>query len=504
MDEIVGNNILIVTSNSTEKNELEMRLKERGVNLKKMYRSLSSRLKVGVLDGYPVVLLCADRGSFKDDSVGVLLPKVLPYLRPKLALLAGFSYGRRESIQLHDVAISREVVSLVDFKAGSQGLDFRSFPRIVSSIAQEELDTLIADMLAHLTTIFNKLGLKSKLHIGSALSGEVMAENEEFLTSLFAEFPGSLGGDMEGHPFAAHCSAQGCPWLIAKSPSDFGGGTIGTGNGQAYSAKVSAISTVEMASAYAKLKKLSCPESIVSALEASPGEPLECLVMPDETGIHANSDYPASIRKFVTMLALPQAYNRDFQDHLVGLVKEIAENATKHERSTTVYLRGSADQMIVEYDGQPFDIVEKFREMRVGGGGKGEFDSFNQLYTSDNPIAKIEWEHSSGKNRVMFKFLYTGSDLRRNFFCSLYLNVDEIREYAYGFEPSFSELSGCETVWLNAENTLVSLSDWYLLLQLVRKIPKTVNAIKVHGCPGRLVAKFREHFSQFDPRLEFI
>jgi hypothetical protein len=138
------------------------------------------------------------------------------------------------------------------------------------------------------------------------------------------------------------------------------------------------------------------------------------------------------------MLVLSQPYDEAFKEHLVGLVKEIAENAANHERSTTVYLRGGADQMIVEYDGKPFDIVEKFGTMRVSGGGKEEFDSFNQLYASDNPIVTITWEYSGGKNRVMFKFLGVNSDLRRNFFCSLYLDVDEILDYAFAAEPSFS------------------------------------------------------------------
>jgi hypothetical protein len=60
---------------------------------------------VGVLDGYPVVLLSADRGSFKEESVGVLLPKILPYLRPKLALLAGFSYGG--AVKVHPSSLDR-------------------------------------------------------------------------------------------------------------------------------------------------------------------------------------------------------------------------------------------------------------------------------------------------------------------------------------------------------------------------------------------------------------
>lgn len=504
MDQIAGNNILIVTSNSTEKDAVETRLKERGVQLKKIYQSLSSRLKVGVLDGYPIVLLCADRGSFKGESVGVLLPKILPYLRPKLALLSGFSYGRRDSIKLHDVAISRDVVSLVDFRAGHQGLNFRSFPRIASSIEQQELGTLVAAMSAHLATILSSLDLKSELFIGSTLSGEVMAESEQFLTPLFAEFPDSLTGDMEGQPFATHCSAQGYPWLIVKSPSDFGAGTAGTSNGQAYSAKMSAISAIEMACTYTRLQKLTCPESILSALNASPGEPVECLVMPNKATVYANSDYAARIRKFATMLALPQTYHGDFHEHLVGLVKEIAENAAKHERSTDVYLRGSANQMIVEYDGKPFNIVEEFKKMPVGGGGKEEFDSFNGLYAEKNPIVAIEWEHSGGRNRVMFKFLNPGSDLRKNFLCSLCLDADEIHDYTFGFTHSFSELSGCETVWLNIETSVISHSDWYLLLQLVRKIPKTVKFIKVRGCPSRLLAKFRESFGQSDPRLEFL
>jgi nucleoside phosphorylase len=503
MNEITGNNILFVTSNSLEKYAVEAMLKERGVNLKRIYDSLSSRIKVGILDGYPVVLLCADRGGHKPDSVGVLLPKILPYLRPKLAILAGFSYGRRDSVNLHDVVVSRDVISLVDFKASNQGLNFRSFPQIGSPIQIDDLNDVVNNARPKIVEIVKELGLKLELRVGSMLSGEVMAEGEDFVGPLFANFSDSLSGDMEAQPFAAHCSGQNIPWLAVKSPSDYGGGTGGTINAQAYSAKMSAISSIEIGKNYVKKMKLVCPEDVLSALNAALVEPVKCLVMPGENDILTNSEYASSIAKFVTMLALPQTYDKNFQDHLIGLIKEIAENAAKHERSSEVYLRGSADGVSVEYDGKPFNLIEKFAAMKSVGGGKGELDSFVQSYCGDDALANIEWVYADGKNKVVFKFLKLGADLRRNFVCSMCLDVDEIRQYAYGLDVSFSELAQCDTVWLSTENTFVSLSDWFLLLQLARKIPKTVNYIKVRGCPDRLVAGFRERL-QADPRIEFV
>jgi hypothetical protein len=130
---------------------------------------------------------------------------------------------------------------------------------------------------------------------------------------------------------------------------------------------------------------------------------MECLAMLGETGVFANSDYPASIRRFVTMLVLSQPYDEAFKEHLVGLVKEIAENAANHERSTTVSAgRCGSDDCRVRR--KALRYCRKIRDDARQRCGKEEFDSFNQLYASDNPIVTITWEYSGGKNRVMFKF----------------------------------------------------------------------------------------------------
>jgi hypothetical protein len=54
-----------------------MQLKERGVNLKKIHQSLSKRVKVGFLDGYPVVLLAQIAAPTKMNPV-FCCPKYYP------------------------------------------------------------------------------------------------------------------------------------------------------------------------------------------------------------------------------------------------------------------------------------------------------------------------------------------------------------------------------------------------------------------------------------------
>lgn len=504
MDEIIGNNILLITSNDLEKTALQEALREQSVNLSKTHQALSSRLKVGVLNGYPIMLLSAERGSFKADSVGVLLPEILLGLKPQLVILAGFSYGKRDSVNLHDVVVSREIVSLVDFKGTNEGIDFRSFPRLSSLVAPELVGSLIKETSASIASVLRKIGLKSELRVGPIVSGEILAEGEAFAERLFAKLPDILGGDMEGQSVATHCAKRNIPWLILKSPSDFGGGTGGTTNGQTYSAKMSAVTAIEFAKAYVPLKKLHCPQSLLSVLSAGVSSPFERLLMTDDKhAVRGTFKYASRIKKFISKLSLEQPYDQDFQDHLIGVIKEIAENAAKHEKSPGVDLRGDSDGVVIEYEGKPFNPIEEFAKMKVSGGGKGEFDSFTASYAADGPIVNIDWSYVSGKNRVRIRFVGVTSDLRRNFFCSLSLDSDEMREYSLYTNPNFSELAECDTVWLNVEDTIMSLSDGMLLGMLIQKFPKTVNQIIVRGCPKRLIVPYTEKF-KYDIRVQFL
>jgi nucleoside phosphorylase len=496
MLDITGNNVLIVTSNDVEKTALQNALNEQGVKLIRTHQSLSNRLKVGVLSGYPLVTLSAERGAFKPNSVGVLIPEILVALKPQLVILVGFSYGKPGAVNLHDVVVSREIVSLVDLKGTDSGVDFRSFPKVASDLTPETVASLVNDAAGPAVNAVMNKGLRTELRVGPIFSGEVLAEGQAFTERLYSELPEALGGDMEGHAVATHCARQKVSWLIVKSPSDFGVGTAGTTNAQGFSAMTSATAATELIKAFVSQKPLRCPEGLLSALSAEIASPHEWL------SVKSNLDYPSRIKKFISRFSLEAPYDKDFQDHLVGVIKEIAENAAKHPEEPEVGLRSDKNGVVIEYGGKPFNPKEEFAKMAKAGGGKFEFDSFVATYGTEKPIVTIEWNYVGGRNHFAIRFSETSADLRRTFACTLSLDKHELANYCFQTDRSISELATCDTVWLDLRDVTLSYSDNFLLSVLIRKIPKTVNHIRVRGCPQRLMSAFVEEFRS-DTRVQF-
>ncbi|MFS2135600.1 hypothetical protein [Duganella sp. Dugasp56] len=495
ISEVAGNNILIITSNSVENDALVTQLRSKGVSLTKQPQ-LSGRVKAGGLSGYPIFVLNAERGSLKPESVGALLPKLLLSIKPKLVVLVGFSYGRKGRVELHDVVITNEVVSLGDFEGTDSGIGFRTFPRLTSLLSGESFQAVFDKAKNDLKTDFKRLNLESKLIQGVSVSGEVFANGFQFTERLFANVTDAVAGDMEGHVVALNCRNLEIPWLVVKSPSDFGDGTAGTRNAQAHSASLSAMAAVHLIQAFLSENKLRSAEPLPEFLESAIPVPYESIQ------VQGSSKYPAYIRKFVASLALGDRYDKDFHDHLIGVLKEHAENAAKHAPGAEVCLRGDTNAIVLEYGGGVFNPLKEYPKMKSAGGGKRELTSFMSSYVESEKIVSIDWTHEDAKNFLRVVFIEANANLRKNFSCSLTLTTEEMREYYLFGNRNLTEFSSCETLWIHVDDQVISDSDGMLLHNLVGKVPKTVQRIVVKGWPKRLIAEHTRMFS-YDGRLEF-
>lgn len=492
---IAGNNILIITSNSIENDALLAQLRNMDVSLTKQPH-VSGRVKAGGLNGYPIFVLNAERGSLKPDSVGALLPKILLSIKPKLVVLVGFSYGRKGRVELHDVVITNELVSLGDFEGNDSGMDFRTFPRLTSLLSGESFQAVFDKAKIDFKSDLKRLNLESKLIQGVSVSGEVFANGPQFTDRLFTSVTDAVTGDMEGNPVALNCRNLDIPWLVVKSPSDFGDGTAGTRNAQAHSASLSAVAAVHLIQSFLSQNKLRCAEPLPEFLSSAIPLPYESIQ------VQGSSKYPAHIKKFVESLALADKYDKDFHDHLIGVLKEHAENAAKYTQVPDVCLRGSTNAIVLEYGGGAFNPLEEYPKMKSAGGGKRELSSFISKYVDFEKIVSIDWAYEGAKNCLRFVFIESTADLRKNFSCSLTLSTEEMREYYLFGNRNLTEFSTCETLWIHIDGQVVSDSDGMLLHNLIGKVPKTVQRIVVKGWPKRLIAEHTRRFS-YDGRLEF-
>ncbi|WP_236192092.1 5'-methylthioadenosine/S-adenosylhomocysteine nucleosidase family protein [Pseudomonas paraglycinae] len=501
--ELQNSVILFVTSNSIERDALISALEDCGAKMKRRAIDLLPRLRVGVLAGYPVCLLSAERGSHGKASVGMLLPDVLQTLKPQLVVLCGFCYSNPAKGDLHDVIVSNKIVSLVDFIAKDGALALRSQPILESLISDEELDTLINSSSYAFAKEIKQRNLSSKFITGNVYSGEIFSEDVGFSNGLFKDDENAVGGDMEGQPVAAQCGQRNIPWMFVKSPSDNGGGTRGTRNAQGYSASVAAIASCKLVQEFINLKKLSVSSELLEAVGNSGSEPT--LDLFDETTVHelrGNRSYAAKIGEFVNKCSLGAKYDENFKSHLSAVLKEMAENSVKHGRSSRVQLRGGVLEIALDSDGTLFNPLEEFPKMRASGGGQRELASFIKEYgPSGKSLIELSWQAEQNTQSLVIKFIEETGDLRRSYFCTLLLTQQDLRNYAFELEP-LVDLSSCRDVWIDAENVYMSGSDGMLLSNLCDKIPKTVERILIRGVPARLKEELQLHF-KFDSRVLF-
>lgn len=496
--------ILFVTSNDIEKSAIISSLEERGAKMKRTAIGLLSRLRVGVLAEYPVCLLSAERGSHGKASVGMLLPDVLQALSPRLVVLCGFCYANPARVDLHDVVVSNRVTSLVDFIAKDGALALRSQPTLSSMINDEQLSKLIGSISRKFQDAISARGLSSKLVTGTVYSGEIFSEDEGFAETLFRADETAAGGDMEGQPVAAQCNQREIPWLFVKSPSDNGGGTGGTQNAQRFSATVAAIASRDLALEFVHASGLSVSKELLTAIgESSPNPALDLFDGVAIQELRGTKSHAGKIGEFVTKCSMVSPYDDNFRLHLTAVLKEIAENSVRHGKANRVQLRGGGSKIALDSDGSFFNPLAEFPKMKASGGGQRELASFLEIYgPQGKALVDITWHADASLQSLIFEFKRQSQDLSQNYFCTLLLTPEDVRNYAFEVVP-LAELSSCREVWLDAKSLYMSTSDGMLLSMLCAKIPKTVEHIFIRGVPSRLLDDYREHF-KFDARVAFV
>lgn len=496
--------ILFVTSNDIEKSAIISSLEENGANMRRATIGLLPRLRVGVLAGYPVCLLSAERGSHGKASVGMLLPDVLQALSPTLVVLSGFCYANPARVNLHDVVVSNRVTSLVDFIARDGALKLRSQPTLHSMIDDDQMSKLVESISHKFHDAIVARGLSSKIITGKVYSGEIFSEDEGFAETLFRSDETAAGGDMEGQPVAARCSQRGIPWLFVKSPSDNGGGTGGTENAQKFSATVAAIASRDLALEFIRTRGMSVSRELLTAIGENSFSPAIDLL--DGIAVHelrGTNSHAEKIGDFVTKCSMVSPYGDDFRLHLIAVLKEIAENSVKHGKANRIQLRVGKSEIALDSNGSLFNPLTEFSKMKASGGGQRELASFLKIYgPQGKALVDLNWHYEYGSQSLTFEFKRQSSDLNESYFCTLLLTPRHIHDYAYN-SVSLVELSNCREVWLDAKSLYMSGSDGMLLWTICNKIPKTVERISIRGVPSRLWGDFQEHFG-FDERVAFV
>ena len=168
---------------------------------------------LGYAGARPVIGYRCRMGSLGTGAALVSTVKAIEHHRPAAILGVGIAFGNKTKKQnLGDVLISTEVRNYEAERINPDATRVSRGDQIPASNAWVMRATQLEP------TYF-------KLHKGLMLSGEKLLDNEAKLQQLFQQFPGAVGGDMEGAGLMTACHEGKVDWLVIKAVSDWGDGS---------------------------------------------------------------------------------------------------------------------------------------------------------------------------------------------------------------------------------------------------------------------------------------
>ncbi|MDQ7904212.1 hypothetical protein RB614_06705 [Phytohabitans sp. ZYX-F-186] len=180
--------------------------------------------RLGRIEQVEVVLAQATQGTVTPAAMMLTANRLIERLRPDYVVLAGICFGlwSREldggDQQLGDVVVS-EYVQNVDHRRvttehGVERILWRG-ERVQAT------GTLLAAFRAATHGWDGP-----RVHVGTVLSANVLADSAPFRARLRREFPEASAGEMELTGVYAAAADQRCAWIMAKGISDWGAGGL--------------------------------------------------------------------------------------------------------------------------------------------------------------------------------------------------------------------------------------------------------------------------------------
>lgn len=344
-DALNDNYLLIVTSNSREKNAVNKVI----ANRKNLTVHMSTGgCSIGLLDGVFVIHLTGTSGISTEHSASRLVVEFVSRSNipnPGLVYLVGFCWGNPATTKIGDIIISTTIESLNHRSMEGEETRYKRTPYRspidLSSIAQE----------------INQEIPNSKL--GELGSLETLLSSTSERDSLLQQFPYLIGGEMEAFGFVP--SLRMVPWIVVKSVSDFGCDNFERSN-QTNSAASAALSLPV-------LNKLLIVNSLIDFSISKPDELLllDCLfgdeirvsknsINSDELNDHLNDEVGIIIERKLGYYLNDTGYDRSFLRYFCDLILEVLQNSLKHGGASFVTVKFHQNKIIINDDGDEYSL----------------------------------------------------------------------------------------------------------------------------------------------------
>jgi WD40 repeat protein/nucleoside phosphorylase len=203
--------ILILTINDHETRAVR-EVFSPGQPPKQFQRDIRGYELLGYAGSRPVIGYRCRMGSLGSGAALVSTVKAIEHHKPAVILGVGIAFGNKtKKQQLGDVLVSTEVRNYESERVNPDASRTSRGDQIPASTPWVMRATQLSPD-------------RFKLHKGLMLSGEKLLDHEATLQQLFAQFPASIGGDMEGAGLMTACHEGKVDWLVIKAVSDWGDG----------------------------------------------------------------------------------------------------------------------------------------------------------------------------------------------------------------------------------------------------------------------------------------
>lgn len=444
-DALDGNHVLVLTTNSVEKAAVDAVLQGRvsaTIGTDNYGCSLAR-----VRDQF-ALHLTGTSGAQEDLSMGRIVKRHLAKAgmpRPTLVLLIGVGWANPTFAKIGDVLIATEIRALNHQRISSVARDRREVQRL-SPIG----DVTLA--IEGMRVVRDGEPPGQLIH-GPLGSLEVHFADTTARDEVLHQSPGLIGGEMEAWDFAPELGT--IPWIILKGVADFGDSEVVR--------SFQAAATVDAARLLPDLigrldQSGLIPKPRINAatdalLDAMAGSSIRISHRGFEGTLndHLNNDVGPRL--------LPRLYRYEsdldpfpsLARYICGALLEIAQNAFRHGRASTVSVEFFETKVVLRDDGRPFDLATLSGER----GGAQQIRELVERHGGEGGLTLTSAEGRRGGNVYTLKVNRLSAELRgakQN--CRVHIERNVFGGPAAGLDGLSFNLD-CKTVYVDVGRVLM-------------------------------------------------
>ena len=339
-DVLTNNYILVITSNSIEKDAVNKILAPKT----KINLDLNNTgCYIGLIENNIVIHLSGTSGIASQDSIGRLVIEFISrseFPEPRFVLMVGFCWGNPKNAKSGQTIIANTVYSLNStvVKEGKQ--------QFKSVIFQNK---------------FQRSFLESDCLNGAICSLETLIADANFRNDIIDQYPTILGGEMEGFGYIPTLASKKIHWLILKTVSDLAD--------EDYIRKNQEDSALKSAVLLPKLIK-EIEHELEDYNSSKSLDHLKNILKGKVININRNEFTDESLNDYLNDIigpviesklqeyfyAIDETGDSTFVRCFCDLILEICQNSFRHGKSTDFKISFHSKTIILNDDGVDFDI----------------------------------------------------------------------------------------------------------------------------------------------------